>query len=447
MSLDVELEKDALSACMRDPAFARAAAPVLREHSFSTPQHAWVWRVLSENFEKTRELPGPRIYAANLLRDYEKPEERDYVAGVLKSLYARRPSAPRSALEEVRRFARIAAVRRALGDAIDGLDDGDVDAAESAIATGLLDARSAAALRDPSTGLDWEERLRSYTSEDGPTFRFEAPLPILNRITGGGLPPGAVAIVVAQTNVGKSTWVVDVGFTALLKNPTTHVAHVTTEETEREAFGRYDSRISRIERARLLGGRLDRTEAELFRLRMSRASSLTARLHVLEMSPGSSAGGLWTFVERVREKAGPDAPILLVVDSPDHLAPPNAAAKKDHRLQVAAVYWSLKAIAKETDLGDVAVWAVTWAPAEYEKKKMTANATSETKEKGRIADFMVAMSDGEGASAEDDEQEVLFDVIKNRLGKVKNLRVPAVADLGICEFKEADFAIPDPEAT
>lgn len=443
MSLDVEMERDVLAGCMTDAAFARAALPVLRGHSFSTVQHTWIWRVLSETFETTRELPTDRLYAAHLLRDFRRPEDRAHVGAVLKGLLGREVASPRSALEEIRRFARLAAVRRGLGEAIDGLDKGDVDAAEAAIASGLLDARSVAALRDPSSGLEWRDRLAGYTGGESAVVRFEMPLPSLNRYTGGGLPPGSVSVVLAQTNVGKSTWAVDVGFTATLKNQAVHVAHVTTEETEREAFARYDSRISRFERTTLLSGTLSSEDAATFALRMERAKSITSRLHVMEMSPGSSSAGLWTFVERVREKANPGAPILLIVDSPDHLGPPTAAAKKDHRLQVAAVYWSLKALAKDSTIGPVAVWAVTWAPAEYEKKKMTANATSETKEKGRIADFMVAMSEADGgASTDEDKQELFFDVVKNRLGKIKNARVGSVANLGICEFVEVESGQP-----
>jgi two-component system response regulator RegA len=50
-AFDVELEKDVLSACMKDPTFMRAAAPVLREHLFSSTHFAWIWRVLAEAFE------------------------------------------------------------------------------------------------------------------------------------------------------------------------------------------------------------------------------------------------------------------------------------------------------------------------------------------------------------------------------------------------------------
>lgn len=438
MALDVELERDVLAVALRDIAFLRVAVPVLREHSFSSPQHAWVWRQLSEGFERGRELVTPRLLGIALARDYEKEEEQEHVAGILRALATRRVGAPRLALEEVRRFARFSAVRRALGDAVEGLDDGDVEAAEAALSSGLLDARAASALSEPSRGDEWEARLRSYLGEDAPRVRFEMPLPSLTRFTGGGLPPGAVALAVAQTNVGKSTWVVDVGFTALLRDPRCHVAHVTTEETEREAFGRYDARVTGIERQRLLSGRLDPSEVDLFKARLSRAAGLTSRLHVAEMAPGSPAPGLWGFVERVREAAG-DGPVLLIVDSPDHLKP-NVKREESHRLSTAAVYWSLKALAKDTHLGPAAVWAVTWAPAEYEKKKATANATSETKEKGRIADFMVHLSDGEGASSEEEEQEVMFDVVKNRLGKVKAARVAAKANLGTCEFTEMEVA-------
>jgi hypothetical protein len=446
------MEKDVLSQCMRDEGFARAASPVLRAHSFSNRHHTWIWRVLSETYAATRELPTGRVYAAHLLRDFERPEDRAYLLGVLKGLYGRPSKAPRSALEEVRRFARVAAVRGSLGDALDALDKSDVDGAERAVETGLSATRAASALREPATGDAWAERLRIYTGEDGPTVRFDVPIDAFNRVTGGGLPPGAVAIVVAQTNIGKSTWAVDVGYTALLRNPATHVAHVTTEETEREAFARYDSRIAaageataegkaRFERTYLLSGALSPHDAEAFRVRMTRAKALTSRLHVLELAPGSSSSGLWSFVERVREQAGPDAPILLNVDSPDHLEPPTAAARKDHRLQVAAVYWNLKALAKDKRAGPLAVWAVTWAPAEYEHRRMTANAVSETKEKGRIADFMLAMTDGDSegdASSEAGDQEIIFDVIKNRLGRVKRLRVYARANLGVCEFRDSE---------
>lgn len=433
---DVEFEKDVLAQALRDLDFARKAVPVLHTHSFSSDTFLWIWKVVREGVEKHRELPTPRIWAQRIKTDW-KPAEQPHLLAALGQLHRRVVSAPRTSLDQIRDFIRLGALRRGFDEGLTKLEEGDLAAAEEAVAAGLLDARSARVLQSPSSGLDWSSRFDTYLPTAA-VFRFAPGMPVLRRCLNGGLPPGRLALVIAQTNVGKSTMAVDFGWSSLVADPSTVVAHVTTEETEQEAFSRYDARASGIERSILLSGSMSATEQGLFRARMGRAEPLLARLRVQEFAPGVSSTMLWSFVEEVRQEF-PTQPILLVVDSPDHLGPPSSAKAKDHRLQVAAVYWLLKALVKDDDLGPVAAWAVTWA--KIEKGKMNANSASETAEKGRIADFMLGLSEGED-SGDEDWKEMVVDVLKNRVGRLKSFRFVAKANLGTCEFQELDVAEP-----
>ena len=72
MSFDVELEKDVLSTCLKDLGFVRSSTPVLRRHDFSSKVLGWIWKVISETYSESREIPTGRIFAIRLDRDFEK---------------------------------------------------------------------------------------------------------------------------------------------------------------------------------------------------------------------------------------------------------------------------------------------------------------------------------------------------------------------------------------
>jgi hypothetical protein len=442
-SFDVELERDVLAQCLRDAAYLRRAVPVLRRHDFASPALRWLWGVLADVYSTTRELPSPHVWGLRLDRDFAEDEQRAYHEEVLLGLWRRRSTSPRAALEEVRRFVQMAAVRASAAEALGAIDDGEVDEAARMIAEGAKAARTAGALDEPeSWATSGEARLAGYRA--APVgLRVATPFLALDRALGGGLRPGCLGLVVATTNIGKSALAVDLGFTALTRAKAA-VAHVTTEETKAEALARYDARYTGIPRDRLMASRLLPGEGELIEAKFRKAARWGRRLQVQEIPPRSPVSAVAAFVESVRAEF-PDDLLVVVVDSPDHLEPDRKA--ENYRLGASAVYWALKGLALDPTLGPAAVWATVQAPAKFAGKRLTSEAVSESYDKARVADAMAGLMESEGDEGEETEaaeRNLQLVLVKNRLGGIKRLTVYCVANLGTCSFREVAARRPAP---
>lgn len=436
MAFDSEFERDVLAQCLREHTFLKSALAVLQAHDFSTKTLAWIWRVLAETHLASRELPTPAVWSARIERAYKKEEDREYVLEVLLALRRRRPTAPRSALEEIRRFAKLAAMRRGAAEILDGIDDGDVERAEQALAQAASETRGTSSLTEAHPWEEsWQARLGEYTADEDDRPRIRTPVPTLTHHLNGGLPPGAFGLIAALTNVGKSTFAVDCGYNALVHSGAV-VCHFPTEETLREAVARYDARFTGFTRDVLLGGKLTKAEQRQFADRFERVmGGRKSRLFVHELAPLTNVLHCRPVIDRARE-LHPDLPLVIVFDSLDHLEPPKK--EENHRIGQSKVYWFAKTLASVTpELGNCSVWATTQVPQKYVGKPANAQAVSETQDKSRVADAMVVLEDGED-SGDSERRAMELVLVKNRLGRVKRWRYYLDANLGTCEFDERD---------
>lgn len=434
MSFDVELEADILAQALRDSGFLAQAIPVVDEHSFSDPARAWLWRVLAETFDKVQELPSPLVLGHRLKTEVGDAE-RGHTTAVVLALRRRKVSSPRSALEQLRGFVRMDAMRGATDDGFLSLDSGDVDGAERAMEEGIERARRAMLLEKPRDYLAGsDDRLARYQTGDN-LVRYATPLPTLNGVTYGGNCEGNVCTAVATTGIGKSTFAVDLGHAALFK-PGAHVIHVPTEESQREAEVRYDARFTGVDRGRLAQGGLTPEETAQFQRRFRDLGvRMGDRLTVHALDPGTPVEMLRPLVLAKRRQY-PGEPILLVVDSLDHMR--STKKYENFRLETGGVYWYAKAMATDKSLAPLAIWSTTHAPAKFAGKKLTAEAVSESYEKARVSSILLGLMEGTDASwqAKDGTKAMEFILAKNRLGPVNHLTIYAVAYLGICRFEE-----------
>jgi len=434
-AFDIDLERDLLAACLRDPTIVKSALPVLRRHDFSEKVYAWIWGVIADCYGQHRELATARIFSVRLERDFRDEDEQEQVIEVLVGLRRLKPKAPRSALEEVRRFVRMAATRRAVSDMIDGLDKGDLGLATQAIADAGRDVKAAELLTEPeSWSATVEDRLEQYM---GAPDRLAYPTPIatINKWIGGGLWAGGVGIIVATTNVGKSTLAVDTGYASLFRIGAV-VVHIPTEETKLECAARYDARITGIERSAMLSGELTTDQQQHIRdVFCRREEAIGDRLIIHELAPGSSVEGIRVVVEQARENF-PDAPILVVADSLDHLAPPGR--QESHRLSQSELYWYALALAKDPILSPIALWSTVQAPAEYIRRQLDKGAVSESQDKSRVAKIMIGLDDRADTDGDLDPNfdALLLWLLKNRQHRVKGKKVYVGGNMGTCTFRE-----------
>lgn len=436
-TIDVEYERDLVATALKDLRFVKSALPVVKKHQFSDRALGWIWSVVAETVTRAGELPTARVFSERLDRDYKDEESAAYVMEVLLSLNRRKVAAPRTALERVRDFVRMVSIRGGLEGGVDGLDRGDLTQAEEAIKKGIQAAREVSLMSEPvSWGESVDVRLGEYTAtEEKVRDRVKTPLPTLNRFLNGGLRPGSMGLLVANTNVGKSSFAVDIGYTALAYSGAV-VVHIVTEETLTEGLARYDARLTGIDRGDLLSGRMTPAQEKIYKETHARKREMTKRLFIHELPPKTEIGQVKMLVELAREKF-PDRPLLIVVDSPDHLTP--GGRMENFRLGQSDVHWTIKAMVKAEELSPCMAWVTTQAPKAFEGKTLTTGAASETYDKSRITDVMLGvMESNEGGPATGDFQRVEFILVKNRLGGVKKAKIWADGHMGTCRFEELE---------
>lgn len=433
-TIDVEFEHDVLAAAMQQREFLRAALPVLERHHFSSRALAWVWGVLQRTYQEHREVATARVYRATMERDYPDEEEREYMVDVLLQLKRRKVTAPRSALEQIRNFVRMVAIREAASGALDGLDRDDLDAAEAAIAGGAEAGRKAGMLAEPTSwAKDAHVRLAAYKeAKTKGVVGVRTALPTLDRLINGRMGHGKLGLIIATTNVGKSTFAVASGYAPLVHSGAV-ISHTVTEETTEEAAARYDARLTGIPRNRLLGGKLTTEDETRYTEAFARRGKDLDRVYLQELPPGARVGEIRAMAERARSQH-PERPLVLVVDTSDNLR--SGLPVKDKRNDASEVAWALKGISLDPDLAPCCVWAVVHAPAAFEGRRLSSKAVSESYDKARAADLMIGLVEGEEESEEGKDKLVEVQVVKNRLGAVKHYTIHARGDMGCCVFTE-----------
>jgi len=427
-----DLETEVLARAIRDLTFARKARGSVDGYGFGSKQRQWIWRELMRCVG-LGELPTPSIWAARL-KAVEDEAQREMIHRALLTVVKHEPTTPKSALAEIQSFVRLQAAERGIYEAAEAGDKMDLDAVEGSLQDTLGRMRAVRSLKeDRRLADDWELRLKRY-SEPSKHLRYPLPLPALNRLTGGGPYPGCLCLITAYTGMGKSTFSVDVGYTAAKAVPDLVVVDITTEEPEEVRQARYDARITGINRAVLLGGDLTPAEEMVFRAKYARAKHVASRIRVKELGTAASIADVEAFVREVRDQH-PEAPLLINIDSGEHIRPLGKAESR--RIAKSEVYRSLKALAVDPDLAPCVVWATDQLGRQAATKRSVGNHDiADSIDVSRLADLFLCIQSADVAAADEDvkSRKVILD--KSRLGAVDRWVVVSDFNGGTCEVVE-----------
>ena len=247
----------------------------------------------------------------------------------------------------------------------------------------------------------------------------------------------------ANTDVGKSSFAVAVGLSAVEYGKNVIVLHVVTEDVVKDVENKYFANLSRVERYKFLNPKkLSKQEREVIDRVRSHSldrSHLTDRIFVQQMEPGSSVEGLRGMVLALRERF-PDNPILLVLDSGDHLKP--ADKMENFRLGASEVYWTLKSIVMDPVNAPIAAFGTVQAAKAFAGKSLKAEAVGESYDKARIATLIIGLSDSNDEVADvtinPTGRVIDISVVKNKLGPKKFASHPCECNLGLCVFDYED---------
>lgn len=390
-AFDLEFEDAVIGQCLRDDGYLRRAVRVANAHHFGTKEHSWVWKVIGDTWSKYRERPSVKLIIAQAKVDFKKDEERKPYLALVHRLMKAKPTGPKAAFEQLQKFVRHVTLQLAFERGAEALEKGDLEAAERASAK----ASSHSFSERNWTHIAWIENFterqaaRKYEKEHPDEFKvIPTGLPKLDKALGGGIRAGEVGLIMGTTGRGKSITesnFVHAGISRAYKG-----VYFALEMPAKQVAARHDARWSAMRYDQFKGYDFKPSELRELEARYKKAMKQYANLfHIISM-PVRSADirTIRAALDDLKDQYG-FVPDFIAMDSGDHLKSVDTTLD-NFRLQQAAVYWDLKQLAEDEGIG---VWSTVHAGKEWAVQMATAEATSESYDKARIADIIVSIND------------------------------------------------------
>lgn len=411
-SFNEDFELDILIAASGDFAYRRRIQRMIKDVDiWSTDAHRELWDVVNKLGASDKLTTKVLVHRITRLEDAGRDSLADDLEITAKRVLGEDAGAPEYAAETLREWVGDYRARVGLEEAIKFLGDGDYE---------KLDETFRSLSRRQLTEAEWtggnwlagfegRQEKRILERED-PTLAPTIPtrLKTLDRVMHGGLRQTKVGLVVGHTGRGKSAIVLGFAFIAGAKGHLT--VYISTEMSKELVDTRLDARAFGYPVGDFATAKFTVADLEDFEERRERLAARVAdNIWTYSIPPKMlTLAKIHEILDEVEEATGRKVD-QLVVDSPDHMSP--MTKMRDYRLEQAAVYWDLKQVAEDRDK---AVWASCQGSKEYIGKLLTAEGTSESYDKARIADVILTLNQ---SPEEEKESIVRMFVAKNRSGE------------------------------
>jgi len=385
---DRDFELEVLAQCLKDPKYLREASRVLDRRHFVVPEHAWVWRLIKETWAAASEVPKPALFKARADADFRDTDERRGYFDVVVAMFRHDTPAPRTALEELRRFVRTADLQIAIEESVKLQERGEWDEAwdpiRSLVRTDVR--RTGYRVSRWIEEFDERQRQRRHRREHPEMYRsIPTGFRALDRVITGAQ-EGELCGVMATTNRGKSAMAVNLGFNAISRGY--NVVHFSTEMGHLKVAQRYDSRFTQYEYRKFK--RFDFTDEDLAKIDEMVARSTRkyrGRLRIISTPLRSCDIDLIRGVVEDMRVEMPSVD-MVVVDSGDHLQARGRFEKKYEA--EGSNFWDLKDLAEDLE---IPVWVTLQAKQEFETKLATTRASGGAYAKSQIVDLLISINE------------------------------------------------------
>ena len=391
-TFDAEFELDILGAAVRDQDYVKRALRLCESHHFGSRERAWVWATIADTYHKFGEVPTGKVFISRAKADFKDPSKREPYLKLVSKLMRTRPTAPKSALDELGKFVRFVNAQLALEKGAEALERGDIDECYKAL--GVV-TRTAVGERKYSL-VNWMEEFterqtaRKWEKEHPDEITaIKTGWPTIDEIT-GGVRIGELVLLMGTTGRGKSVALNNIAHRAAGMG--NNVLIVGFEMPARQIAARQDSRWLGVDYKKLKEWNLLPAELRSINQRYKKAKKHFKDRIKIASFPVRSA-----TINDVRGllddlKVEQDwVPKVVILDSADHLRAIDAA-KESFRLQQSEVYWAAKSLAEDDGY---AMFSSVHASAQWAGETATAEASAESYDKARIADMIISINDPE----------------------------------------------------
>lgn len=390
MRLDVAFEEEVLSKAMRDIAFLKRAARVLDEHHFSTRQHSWVWKSIRHFWDTYREPATVKLILSKARADFPDEEKRAPYLELSRRLFKLTPTTSGAALDELSVFVRTVNAQLTVEKVLADLEKGRVEEVYAQFrAASQKDLRAR-----EYTQIKWIEEFKQRQEErkhrrEHPEEYTSIPtgLKRLDKILGGGVQIGELALCLATTGRGKSILLNNIAYNGVLAGYPTAIFGF--EMPARQIAMRQDARWLQIPYNKFKDYNFSPSELRYIQMRLKKMRKRFKGMMRIFSMPVRSAdiNTVRAALDDARLEDG-FVPKLVILDSPDHLNPTHKG--ESTRIDQSNVYWETKGFA-ESD--GYAVWASTHAGKEFVERTATAESAAESYDKARIADLILTLNE------------------------------------------------------
>ncbi len=236
-----------LAVVSREPgALARFRSAVSHEYFTSDVSRAVALGLITY-YDKNLHLPTQATLTQEAA-DVAAKTQRGAVEPFVRKLFADDISDATGVLTKAVEFGKHAALVNAVLKAADKAEASRLSIVERGRACKAIIEEAMMVGEDVNTlGLDYTKdvalRARKYLSPDPTDEPIPTGLRHLDRAIGGGLPRGALGMIVAPPGRGKSTFLCNVGFNNLITTTKRVVVHISMEMSAEDIVRKYDDRI------------------------------------------------------------------------------------------------------------------------------------------------------------------------------------------------------------
>jgi len=387
VDFDIEFEEQILAQCLADDTYMKSAARLLNEHHFSSRQHSWVWSVIRDSWNKNRERLTPKLLVSRAKREYTKEDDQKLVLELGLKLFKIRPQSPKTTLEELQEFVKFVNLQAAMESSLKDMEGGKLDKAYDTMRRVAVTDFRPKAYKTINWMEEFNDRMEAAKQRrDHPEKHVVIPTGIkrLDNII-DGIRIGEVGLVIATTGRGKSVMLNHLGWHSIIRE--FGVLHFSLEMPAEQVAMRYDSRFTGVMHKKFKQYGFSKEDMQVIVTKVKKNKDrLMKKLKIISVPVRRcDINVIRGALDEAREEMDIHA---VLVDSGDHLK--SIRRYDQYRLEQADVYWDLKTLAEEEQVG---VWSSTHAGKEWEDKVIyRTGAGAESYDKERIADIVVTLN-------------------------------------------------------
>ena len=420
-SFSDDIQRGILFLVKQDKNFFSQITALIKPEYFEYSTHSNIYRAVVEYFEKYREIPvdefileeckalkGPK----EMISAYE--DEMEFINALDPSAVAN----PEFYLDKIEAFAQKAALKEAITESIEHIQEDNFDAIEDTIRRALTVSRNV------NLGQNYFEDVmdRWVRAMDASHERkYATVLPTLNRELEGGLSAKEIAMVVAPPGVGKSLYLVNQAVISLMEGR--NVLYVSLEMSEDKIAQRFDS-VATLINQRSLPLQQDSLRK---RLDVFQEHFPDGKLRIKEYPTGlATVNTLRALLSQLRNHEG-FVPDVLIVDYLELLEYGREAPEYQAQEMIAR---QLRGLAVEHN---ILVWTATQTNRQGKNVQViTDNELGDSYNKFRTMDYSISLNQTE---LEMDEGRMRCYVMKSRNGRTK-FTCPMNIDYGTLRMTE-----------